>query len=51
MKAEDILYGIVFVFIVLYCTYTCTHTDPECWLTEDPIICQKIKEVNKGELK
>lgn len=39
-----ILYGICGVLGILFVTYTCTHTDTDCWLSRDPIICQKIKD-------
>ena len=38
------IYAIAGVLAVLCITYRCTHTDTDCWLAQDPIVCQKIKD-------
>ena len=48
---EDWVVIILGVFVLLFmlsgiatCSYKYAITDTDCWLADDPIICQKIKD-------
>ena len=51
MMKEDWIYIIagsivllLIIFSMVGCVYELAITDTDCWLSKDPIICQKIKD-------